>query len=442
MKPVVSIVKYENLSSISKAIELCNGFKDLKPTNRVLIKPNIAGSGSGFIPPYGMVTTTKVIEGTVKALKDFGVSDISIGEGTVLDELGTNTKKAMEWIQLPKLAKKYGLKLLDFNAGPHRKIASDDVDVTINVAEAVFETDFFINLPVLKTHTDARVSLASKNLKGCMAMASKKFFHGEIGALHYRISRLMEIIPQHLVIIDGIYVMEKGPDPTIGTGHPRGILVSSSDFFTADTVGARLLGAKSSEVKHLLLYAQRNGRMDVLENEEAIEVRGESVKDHAKYVPWETDLFADFKEAGHTGMEVRLIGECACSGCYANYDFPVLLLSALSHNKRFNDTRFVTGHSYKDDQNSPHTILFGNCAIKENKHLDKATKLAGCPPKFWDSFFFIVRRMEGLHNRIAFYFRFVKFMIKATLGIGILPLPRYEIYKNNPGYNKKHFVVE
>ena len=93
MKPVVSLVKYESVDSVAKAIELCEGFKDLKPAHRVMLKPNICTAGAGFLPPFGTVTTTKVIEGTVRALKDFGVRDISIGEGTVLDELGTNTRK-------------------------------------------------------------------------------------------------------------------------------------------------------------------------------------------------------------------------------------------------------------------------------------------------------------------------------------------------------------
>ena len=172
MKPVVSLVKYDGPASIVNAIELCEGFGKLKTSDRVLLKPNICTAGGGFIPPFGTVTTTAVVEGTIRALKDFGVTDITIGEGTVLDELGTNTGKGYKWIKYNKLAKRYGIKLIDFNAGPHKKITSHDVP--INVAEAALDTDFFINLPVLKTHSDTRVSLSGKNLKGCMSMASKK----------------------------------------------------------------------------------------------------------------------------------------------------------------------------------------------------------------------------------------------------------------------------
>ena len=84
MKPVVSLIKYDDINSVAKAIELCDGFKDLKPSDRVLLKPNICTAGAGFFPPFGTVTTTGVLEGTVRALKDFGVSDITIGEGDVM----------------------------------------------------------------------------------------------------------------------------------------------------------------------------------------------------------------------------------------------------------------------------------------------------------------------------------------------------------------------
>jgi uncharacterized protein (DUF362 family) len=440
VKPVVSIVKYEGIASVSKAIDLCDGFKNLKRDHRVLLKPNICTAGAGFIPPYGTVTTTAVVEGTVRALKDAGVSDISIGEGTVLDELGTNTTKGYKWIQLDRLAKRYGVKLIDFNAGPHRKVTREDVP--INIAEAALATDFFINLPVLKTHSDTRVSLSSKNLKGCMSMASKKYFHGPEGTLHYRISRLMETIPQHLVILDGIYVMDRGPDASVGTAHPRGIIAASTDFLAADTVGVRLLGGKPTESEHLRLYAERNGRSDMLEQADTIDVRGERVEDHAEFIPWHHAPGMDMAASGHTGFDVRVITNTMCSGCYANLTGPTLLLAALSRNKNFNDMRIIAGKSLKDDRNSPRTFLFGNCAIKENKHLDKATRIEGCPPKFFDSLLLLAKQIRNPLSKLVLFSRMGGLFVKADLGIGILPLPRLEVYKNNPGFDLRHFKIQ
>jgi len=440
MKPVVAIVKYEDIGSVASAIEMCEGFKTLKPSDRVLLKPNICTAGAGFMPPYGTVTTTRVVEGTVRALKDFGVRDISIGEGTVLDELGANTGKGYKWIQLDKLAKRYDVKLIDFNAGPHKRITAEDVP--INIAEAALEADFFINLPVLKTHSDTRVSLASKNLKGCMSMASKKHFHGPDGTLHYHISRLMESIPQHLVIIDGIYVMDRGPDASVGTAHARGVIAASTDFLAADAVGTRLLGGEPTEAEHLRLYAERNGRLDALDRADAIEILGERVEDHAGFIPWQHTPGMDMETSGHTGIDIRVITNTMCSGCYANLTGPTLLLAALSRNRDFDDMRIVAGKSLKDDRNSPRTFLFGNCAIKENKHLDKATRIEGCPPKFFDSLKLLAGQIRSPIAKIGFYSRLGLLLAKSSMGVGVLPLPRFEVYKNNPAFDITHFRVE
>jgi len=439
MKPIVSIVRYKDVTSVANAIQLCDGFKTLKASHKVLLKPNICTAGAGFIPPYGNVTTTKVVEGTIRALKDFGVSDITIGEGTVTDELGTNTMKGYKWIQLDRLAKRYGLKLRDFNAGPHRKVRIEKV--LMNIAEAALDTDFFINLPVLKTHCDARVSLANKNLKGCLSVMSKRYFHmhGPAGVVNYHISRLMEAVPQHLVIIDGIYAMERGPDASIGTAHPWGILVASTDSLAADAVGALLLGAEPTEVEYLKLYAERHGRMDVMEDRESIEIRGERIEDHAKYLPWESTPLMDMKTSGHKGIEVHWISNSVCTGCYANSQVPGLFMAALSRNQDFNDLLLVVGRNWKEERNSAQTLLYGNCAVHGNKHLDKAAKFEGCPPKFWDSCFMLTGKIPSLSAKLAFYVRMVMYFARASMGIGVLPLPRFKIYKNNPDYKIEHF---
>lgn len=438
-KKTVSIVTYENASSIKRLINLCDGFSSLKSHHRVLLKPNICTSQAGFFPPFGTVTTTAVIEGVVRALKDFGVSDISIGEGTVLDELGTNTRQGFRWIHLHRLVRRYGVKLIDFNAGPYKRISTGDVKM--DIAEKALDTDFFINLPVLKTHIAARLSLSSKNLKGCMSMKTKKYFHGREGLLHHNISKLMEVIPQQLVVIDGLYVMDNGPDATTGTAHPRGVVLASRDFLAADIVGSRLLGTEPEEVPHLRLYAERNGKMDLLHDPGMIDICGDQDAYRVEFIPWDAVTGEDLQSCGHRGIEIREIRNTVCSGCYANLTGPTLLLSALSKNKNFNNLRVIVGKSLKDNVDSPRTFLFGNCAIAENKHLKRATRIPGCPPKFFKSCFVLINQMEGFWGRVFFYARLILYFIKAGMRIGMLPLPRYRIYKNNPDYNIKHYRI-
>ncbi|MBI4830825.1 MAG: hypothetical protein HY801_04570 [Candidatus Lindowbacteria bacterium] len=201
------------------------------------------------------------------------------------------------------------------------------------------------------------------------------------------------------------------------------------------------MGAEPTEAEHIRLYAERHNRMDALQDRNAIEVRGERIEDHAQYLEWRSIAAEDMPASGHTGYVVRSFTDAACSQCFANLSGPSLLLAALSRNKDFNDLVIIFGKSYKEERNSPRTLLFGNCAIKANAHLDKAIKLEGCPPKFWTSFFFLTGQMQSLPGRIAFYGRTAMYLLKVALGIGLLPLPRFQVYKNNPEYDIRHFRI-
>jgi len=76
--PVTILKMADPLQSLRKAVALCDGFAGLNRHDRVLVKPNVS---IGFrMPPYGMTTTTSILEGLVQLLIEQGCSDISIAE--------------------------------------------------------------------------------------------------------------------------------------------------------------------------------------------------------------------------------------------------------------------------------------------------------------------------------------------------------------------------
>jgi len=92
----VSLVKYTSSpDSLRDAIKLCNGFEHLKKTDKVLIKPNLVTWDTQIkMAPYGVFTTTRLVEDIIILLKEFGCSDISIGESTVAMSTGGTTNDA------------------------------------------------------------------------------------------------------------------------------------------------------------------------------------------------------------------------------------------------------------------------------------------------------------------------------------------------------------
>jgi len=87
-KTPVSIVKYEKpLESVRQAVDLSHGLDHLPSRAKVFIKPNIVfWTKATDFPKYGVITTSRIVEDMVVLLKERGIDDISIGEGTVLKD--------------------------------------------------------------------------------------------------------------------------------------------------------------------------------------------------------------------------------------------------------------------------------------------------------------------------------------------------------------------
>ncbi|MBM3118241.1 MAG: DUF362 domain-containing protein, partial [Chloroflexi bacterium] len=68
------------------------------------------------------------------------------------------------------------------------------------ITEFAFNCDKFINLPVLKTHYLTTVTLAMKNLKGCLKREDKPLFHHR--DLNRAVVELCKIVKPTVNVID------------------------------------------------------------------------------------------------------------------------------------------------------------------------------------------------------------------------------------------------
>jgi len=177
LKEKVAIVRYDGtFDSFAKALKLCNGLDGLKANDKVLLKPNILWGGTKPDPPYGRVTTSTIVGYVLQMLRDRGCGEITVGEGAIPNkELGSTTVQGFDWSGIGKVARRYGAKLIDFNSEPYEQVELDGVRVRIS--KWALESDFLIDLPVLKAHRQTKISLGMKNLKGCLAPKSKQRFH-------------------------------------------------------------------------------------------------------------------------------------------------------------------------------------------------------------------------------------------------------------------------
>jgi uncharacterized protein (DUF362 family) len=432
----VSLVKFDgSLDSLRKAIELCGGFDKLNRNDRVLIKPNNCFRHR-IMPPYGMVTTSWIIEGIVRLLLEHGCKDISIGEGAIIgifDELAPYTKRGFKGTGIEKIAKKYGIKLVDFNTDAFNEL--DLGGIKVQVSRAALDTDFLINVPVLKTHFQAKVSLGFKNLKGCLSKDSKRRFHIS-RRLDPLICLLNEVIKSDLVIIDGIYMLEKGPETLAGVAHRKDLIIASPDVFECDVVGATVLGIDPAQVDYLKEFTQRHNRsFDI----NAIQIKGENIESLKEQLEWRFEPDEELlTPAKITGLSAPHPGQTLCSACGATLALALSIFGKDNPGMDFGGVALYYGLGLKPERDTQKVFLYGDCAIRSNKDLQNATKIEGCPPTLTKT---LLALMKTLLNKPRMFrmllLRAIK-LIGIRLGVYQETFPRWERYRAKE-FDKTHF---
>ncbi|MBF0317141.1 MAG: DUF362 domain-containing protein [Nitrospirae bacterium] len=114
------------------------------------------------------------------------------------------------------------------------------------LAREALEADCIINLPKLKTHMQMGMTLAVKNLFGCVVGLRKPQWHLNIGenSDHFAeglISIYMMLRPS-INILDGILAMEGDGPGTGGTPRQLGVLMGANDALEIDVTVCRMLG--------------------------------------------------------------------------------------------------------------------------------------------------------------------------------------------------------
>ena len=381
-KHKVSIVKYDNQrGAVEKALKLCGGLekiKQLKPSDRVLLKPNLVMWDDDFaFPKYGVITTSMVMEEMVTLLAEHGVKHITIGEA------GTKTTEAFAGLGYRTLQERYGVRLIDFNYGPFTEVNFGEFNLDF-VTEAL-ESDFLINLPVLKSHSSTKVSLGFKNLKGCLAKKSKKHCHHVNRALNNFVSHVGEKLYADITLIDGIYTLERGPVVN-GTAHRADVLIASTDMFAADMVGSMAMGFAPAQIGHLAEYAQRH---DLALHGGNIDMVGEPLSSVVKKLRWDWDWLEDnsgppaFERMGIKGVNIPKYDDTICSTCSFYNNLILVLLMSAYEGKPYGNIELLSGKKRLSEGGYDKTILFGKCIAnvnRDNPNIKEAVKIKGCPP--------------------------------------------------------------
>lgn len=190
----VAIIRGENPQEMTvRALKMGDAHKVLTDKKQVLIKPNYITAQH---PSTGITTDSRVVEGVILFLKENGIKDIVIGEGSG----HSDTFEAFRKSGVDDLARRLSVKLVDLNRDEFAEIRPQDPLALkkVKIARTALES-MIISVPKLKLHRITGVTLSMKNLMGCMTPK---------GSMHVNLSKniadLASIITPRISVIDGI----------------------------------------------------------------------------------------------------------------------------------------------------------------------------------------------------------------------------------------------
>jgi len=328
--------------------ELMNEAKAADSLNEdmhVVIKPNLVVPRPA---KEGATTHPEVVEGIVQYLQKKGIRKITIAEGAWVGE--RNTGDAFKKCGYTVIADKYGVELMDTKKDDILKLKFEGLD--INVCKSVYESDYVINVPVLKGHCQTKMTCCLKNMKGCIPDSEKRRYH-TLG-LHKPIAALNAVMKADLNVVDSVcgdLTFEEGGNPV----ESNRIMIGY-DPVLVDSYGAMLMGYRPEEIRHLVLANEYGVGNMFDETTEVIELNTEN---KPKTQPARSSIVKSLAK--------DVDDDAACSACYAN------LIFALNKAGKGNvDGRLKIGQGWRGKKCEGTGI--GNCASGCERYVK------GCPP--------------------------------------------------------------
>jgi uncharacterized protein (DUF362 family) len=228
---------------------------------RVLLKPNLVESSA----THPINTHPAVIAATGIAFCRLGAESVIVGEGPGNER---DTRLILEQSGTASLLEACRLDFIDLNrdALVECPVGARYTGLqTLHLPRTLFQSDFVVSMPKVKTHHWAGVTLSLKNLFGVLPGIAygwpKNIFHW--CGIDNAIVDVSATVPVHFVVADGITAME-GNGPLLGSPREMQRIILADDPVAADATITRLMGFNPDSIPHLRECARflGNARID------------------------------------------------------------------------------------------------------------------------------------------------------------------------------------
>ncbi|MDP4282715.1 MAG: DUF362 domain-containing protein [Bacteroidota bacterium] len=255
---LVAVKGGEPAQMFDKAIEALGGMKNfVKKNQTVVVKPNI---GWDTPPERGADTNPALVKRIIEHCFTAGAKEVY-----VFDNPCDNWIKCYKNSGIEKAVKDAGGKIVPANSESNYQeveIKNGKKLKKTKVHELILSSNVFINVPVLKCHTGAQLTMCMKNHMG--TVWDRGYWHRN--DLQQCIADFAGFRKPDLNIVDAYRVMTKR--------GPRGVsiedtvlmksMILSRDIVAADAASAKLYGIEPETIGHIKYAAEAHiGNMDL-----------------------------------------------------------------------------------------------------------------------------------------------------------------------------------
>ena len=218
----------------------------------VVLKPNLT------FPQYepGVCTNPAFMEGIMIVLKDYGVRMTWVeGDG---GNRSYTADEAFEGHGFDHFRRRYGVKTLNVCRGERvlqpMQVAGRRFSLPLPKMFVSREFDWFISVPVFKTHIFTTVSLGFKNLWGLIPDPLRMYYHY---FLDWGIVGLVKALRPDAVFLDGTISLDR-EGPINGVAVPTNRMLVSGSPGAAESIGARVMKVDPERLRYFR-FAQQEG---------------------------------------------------------------------------------------------------------------------------------------------------------------------------------------
>jgi len=261
---LVAVKNGEPDALFKKAIDLLGGMRRfVKKGQTVVVKPNI---GFPRVPEVGATTHPLLVKTIIESCYAAGAGKVYVFDNVVTPTAGNarNCYRLSGIDEAARAARGIVVPVDDFSYREVR-IPGGKKLKTADVHALILDCDVFINVPVLKHHSSAHLSIAMKNLMGIV----KNRMEYHLVGLDQCIADFCLYRKPDLNVVDAYRVlMSQGPagpsNPHFADIQIKKTLLVSQDIVAVDAAAARIFGKDPEDIGYIKIgHAQKSGNMNL-----------------------------------------------------------------------------------------------------------------------------------------------------------------------------------